>query len=168
MPDNADAKRPSTLAVLFCCMGNICRSPTVEAVFRRQVVAAGLEQRVRIDSAGTHAYHAGCAPDARTQRVAAARGYDLGHLRARQITRQDFAGFDYILAMDRQNLAELKRLSAPEYHERLALFMDFGTGKPGADVPDPYYGGPEGFAQVLSMAEDGCAGLVAAIKKKLG
>jgi protein-tyrosine phosphatase len=100
-----------SVSVLFCCMGNICRSPTAEGVFRRQVTSAGLANRIRIDSAGTHAYHIGHAPDPRSQAAAAARGYELGNLRARQVAQQDFAEFDFILAMDKGNLADLTRLS---------------------------------------------------------
>ncbi len=157
-----------SVSVLFCCMGNICRSPTAEGVFRRQVTSAGLANRIRIDSAGTHAYHVGHAPDPRSQAAAAARGYELGNLRARQVTQQDFADFDYILAMDTNNLAELRRVVPWECRAQPELFMDYGTRCVTTEVPDPYYGGAEGFEQVLDMAEDGCAGLLAAIKKKLG
>ncbi len=154
-------------SVLFCCMGNICRSPTAEGVFRRQVALSGLESRIRIDSAGTHAYHIGHAPDPRSQAAAAVRGYELGNHRARQIVQQDFAEFDFILAMDRDNLAELRRIVAWEYRAKPRLFLDYSVQHSGAEVPDPYYGGPEGFEQVVDMAEDGCAGLLAAIKKEL-
>ena len=157
-----------SVAILFCCMGNICRSPTAEGVFRRQVISAGLENRIRIDSAGTHSYHVGHAPDLRSQAAAAARGYELGNIRARQIVQQDFAEFDYILAMDEDNLAELKRMVPHEYRAKLGLFMKYSVRQAGSEVPDPYYGGLESFEQVLDMAEDGCAGLLSAIKKKLG
>jgi protein-tyrosine phosphatase len=157
-----------SLSVLFCCMGNICRSPTAEGVFRHQVTLAGLEMRVRIDSAGTHDYHIGHAPDSRSQDAAAARGYALGNLRARQVAQQDFAAFDYILAMDKGNLAELRRVVPQEHRAKPRLFMDFSAGRAGSEVPDPYHGGPEGFEQVLDMVEDGCAGLLRAIKEKLG
>jgi protein-tyrosine phosphatase len=157
-----------SVSVLFCCMGNICRSPTAEGVFRRQVAWAGLANRIRIDSAGTHAYHIGHAPDPRSRAAAAARGYELGHLRARQVARQDFAEFDYILAMDKGNLAELMRVVPQEHRAKPRLFMEYSARYAAAEVPDPYYGGLEGFEQVLDMAEDACAGLLAAIKKKLG
>ena len=156
-----------SVSVLFCCMGNICRSPTAEGVFRRQVASAGLENRVRVDSAGTHA-HIGHAPDPRSQAAAAARGYELGNLRARQIAQQDFAAFDFILAMDESNLAQLRRAGPREHRGKPRLFMDYSARQAGSEVPDPYYGGPDGFEQVLDMAEDGCAGLLTAIKKKLG
>ena len=162
---HGDAK---PLSVLFCCMGNICRSPTAEGVFRRQVIAAGLDNRIRIDSAGTHDYHVGHAPDPRSRAAAAARGYELGALRARLVTLQDFAGFDYILAMDKGNLAELRRMAPREYRSKPKLFMQFGVRHAATEVPDPYYGGAEGFEQVLDMAEDACAGLLVAIKKELG
>jgi protein-tyrosine phosphatase len=149
-------------------MGNICRSPTAEGVFRRQVALAGLENRIRIDSAGTHAHHIGHAPDPRSQVAAAARGYKLGNLRARQVAQQDFAEFDYILAMDKGNLVELKRVVPWEYRSKPRLFMDYSLRRAGSEVPDPYYGGPEGFEQVLDMAEDACAGLLITLKKKLG
>ena len=156
-----------SVSVLFCCMGNICRSPTAEGVFHRQVVAAGLQDRIRIDSAGTHDYHIGHAPDPRSQAAAAARGYELGHLRARLVALHDFAGFDYILAMDKDNLAALRRAAPAEYRSKPELFMAYGVRRPVIEVPDPYYGGPEGFELVLDMAEDACAGLLLTIKKKL-
>jgi protein-tyrosine phosphatase len=156
------------VSVLFCCMGNICRSPTAEGVFRSQVVAAGLEKQIRIDSAGTHSYHIGHAPDARSQAAATARGIGLGDLRARQVAQRDFSDFDFILAMDRDNLAELVRIAPQEYRDKPVLFMDYSARRAGAEVPDPYYGGLGDFETVLDMAEDGCAGLLDAIKKKLG
>lgn len=149
-------------------MGNICRSPTAEGVFRRQVIAAGLATRIRIDSAGTHDYHVGHAPDPRSQAAAARRGYELGNLRARQVAPQDFVAFDYILAMDKGNLAELKRAAPAEYRSKPGLFMEYSVRRTAAEVPDPYYGDPEAFEQVLDMAEDACAGLLTAIRKKLG
>ncbi len=157
-----------SVSVLFCCMGNICRSPTAEGVFHRQVVAEGLKDRIRIDSAGTHDYHIGYAPDPCSQAAAAARGYELGHLRARQIALHDFAGFDYILAMDKGNLAALRRVAPAEYRSKPELFMAYGVRRSVIEVPDPYYGGPEGFELVLDMAEEACAGLLSTIKKKLG
>ena len=121
---HGDAKQ---LSVLFCCMGNICRSPTAEGVFRRQVIAASLDNRIRIDSAGTHDYHVGHAPDPRSRAAAAARGYELGALRARKVTVQDFVKFDYILAMDNGNLAELRRMAPREYRSKPRLIMEFGV-----------------------------------------
>ena len=160
--------RAKSVGVLFCCMGNICRSPTAEGVFRHHVELAGLENRIRIDSAGTHSYHVGHAPDPRSQAAAAVRGYDLGALRARQVALKDFAEFDYILAMDHDNLAELRRIAPQEYLSRAKLLMQYSARGAGSDVPDPYYGGAQGFEQVLDMAEDACAGLLDTIKKELG
>ena len=154
--------------MLFVCMGNICRSPTAEGVFHSQVIAANLTNRIRIDSAGTHEYHVGHAPDPRSQAAAAARGYELGHLRARQVALQDFSEFDYILAMDKGNLAELQRVAPWGYRFKPGLFMEYSVRPAATELPDPYYGGPEGFEQVLDMAEDACTGLLVAIKKKLG
>jgi protein-tyrosine phosphatase len=156
-----------SISVLFCCMGNICRSPTAQGVFHRQVVAQGLQDRIRIDSAGTHGYHIGHPPDPRSQAAAAARGYELGHLRARQVALQDFADFDYILAMDKDNLATLQCVAPEEYRSRPELFMMYGVRRSLIEVPDPYFGGPEGFELVLDMAEEACAGLLLTIKKKL-
>jgi len=157
-----------TVSVLFCCMGNICRSPTAQGVFHRQVIAAGLQDRIRIDSAGTHGYHIGHAPDPRSQAAAAARGYELNHLRARQVALQDFAGFDYILAMDKGNLAALRHVAPAEYRSKPELLMPYGVRRPVIEVPDPYFGGPEDFERVLDMAEEACTGLLQTIKKKLG
>jgi protein-tyrosine phosphatase len=160
--------REKVVAVLFCCMGNICRSPTAEGVFRRQVAEAGLENRIRIDSVGTHSYHVGHAPDPRSQSAATARGYELQDLRAREVTAQDFVEFNYILAMDNDNLAELRRMAPPEWRSKPRLFMEYATRHAEREVPDPYYGDLQGFELVIDLVEDGCAGLLAAIKKELG
>ena len=154
--------------VLFVCTGNICRSPTAEGVFRRAVVSAGLEQKIFVDSAGTHDYHVGHPPDRRSQLAAAQRGYDLAGLRARQVTGKDFVEFDYIVAMDRDNLSELRRLAPPQHHGKLSLFMEYSSARRDEEVPDPYYGGAQGFELVLDMAEDAAAGLLKHIKQKLG
>jgi protein-tyrosine phosphatase len=156
------------ISVLFVCMGNICRSPIAEGVLYWQAACAGLAHRIRIDSAGTHANLIGHAPDPRSRAAAAARGYDLGHLRARQVEQQDFAEFDFILAMDKSNLAALRLILPREHRTKPTLFMDYSIQRAGMDVPDPYYGGPEGFEQVLDMVEDGCAGLLTVIRTKLG
>jgi protein-tyrosine phosphatase len=157
----------SSIAVLFCCMGNICRSPTAEGVFRSHVIAAGLQTRVRIDSAGTHSYHVGHAPDLRSQAAAAARGYKLGDLRARQIEPRDFVEFDYILAMDNANLLDLASVAPRGSRTSPRMFMEFAKRHSALDVPDPYYGGADGFEQVLDMVEEASAGLLLAIKKEL-
>lgn len=151
--------------VLFVCMGNICRSPTAEGVFRHLVKEAGLTEGFFIDSAGTHDYHIGAPPDRRAQVAAASRGYDLGELRGRQVTARDFTEFDYILAMDEENLSNLKRICPPQYHAKLSLFLYHGKRFPEREVPDPYYGGVQGFEHVLDLVEDASAGLLDKIRK---
>jgi len=157
------------ISVLFVCMGNICRSPTAEGVFVRKVHEAGLSERIRIDSAGTHAYHVGNPPDERTQRSALRRGYDLSTQRARKVEAQDFTRFDYVLAMDEDNLAILQRLRAQagEVQTHLGLMMDFAAeGGFACEVPDPYYGGEAGFERVLDMIEAAAEGLLARIQQE--
>ena len=151
--------------VLFVCMGNICRSPTAETVFRARVGEAGLAQRILIDSAGTHDYHIGDPPDMRTQRAALQRGYDMSTLRGRQVDLSDFIRFDYVLAMDRANLAILQRLCPQPQHGRLGLFLEYASRHDEHEVPDPYYGGAEGFERVLDMVEDAAEGLLVHIRK---
>lgn len=150
--------------VLFICMGNICRSPTAEGVFRRFVADEGLEHLIQIDSAGTHDYHIGKAPDRRAQAAAAGRGYDLSPLRGRQVARNDFAEFDYVLAMDGDNLANLQRICPNDERHKLRLFLSFSERFNNQEVPDPYYGGAEGFDLVLDMVEDAARGLLQAIR----
>lgn len=150
-------------AILFVCMGNICRSPTAEGVFRARAAAAGLD--LEIDSAGTHAYHIGNAPDARSMRHAAARGYDLSTQRARKFDEEDFERFDYVLAMDHDNLDILQRACPPQHRHKVKLFMEFATRSGSDIVPDPYYGGTNGFDQVLDYVEDAADGLLAALRK---
>jgi protein-tyrosine phosphatase len=155
--------------VLFVCMGNICRSPTAEGVFVHKVREAGLSERIRIDSAGTHAYHIGNPPDERTQRSALRRGYDLSTQRARKVEAQDFTRFDYVLAMDEDNLSILKTLRAQTegVQTHLGLFMDFAAEAGFArEVPDPYYGGEAGFERVLDMIEAAAEGLLAQIQQE--
>ena len=141
-------------SVLIVCTGNICRSPTAEGVFRAEVERRGLGGRIRVESAGTHDYHIGAAPDERSVRHAKRRGYDLSALRASQVTREDFERFDYILAMDRGHLRLLTSMAPANAHARLGLFLDPSARWKAQDVPDPYYGGPEGFEQVLDMVEE--------------
>ena len=165
----ADPKTPAVAAkVLFVCTGNICRSPTAEGVFRHLAMAENLHEHVAVDSAGTHTYHVGEAPDERSMATAARRGYDLSDLRARRFTPDDFVEFDYILAMDRGHLSILKRSAPAEHRTKVAMFLDFSSKHRGVEVPDPYYGGGQGFEFVLDMIEDGSQGLLADIKKKLG
>lgn len=148
------------IKILFVCMGNICRSPTAEGVFRHQVIVAGQSDNVVIDSVGTHDYHIGSSPDKRAQQAALQRGYDLSSLRGRQIGTQDFHEFNYILAMDRENMANLSRICPPQERYKLKLFMEFSKRFGEREVPDPYYGGEQGFENVLNMVEDAGAGLL--------
>jgi len=147
------------MRILFVCMGNICRSPTAEGVFRRLVQERAPQLPIEIDSAGTHDYHVGEPPDARAVQAAARRGIDLRGLRARQVSDEDFGRFDLILAMDRLNYATLLDRAPEPSHPRIRLFMDFACSEI-EDVPDPYYGGPLGFEQVLDLAEEAAAGLL--------
>lgn len=149
--------------VLFVCTGNICRSPTAEGVLRGLIRRAGLDGRVRVESAGTHGYHAGEAPDPRTQKVASSRGYDLSRQRARMVEAEDFQRFDLLLAMDEGHLENLLRRSPPVYRDKIRLFMSFSRKYPSHEVPDPYYGGPHGFERVLDMCEDAAEGLLAEV-----
>jgi protein-tyrosine phosphatase len=154
------------LKVLFVCMGNICRSPTAEGVFRRKLREKKLEDKVDVASAGTHGYHIGEAPDQRTQRAAARRGYDLSGIRARKIAPQDIDYFDLILAMDRNSLEALHLVCPPESYDRLGLFMDYSKHFDDEEVPDPYYGLGQGFDLVLDMVEDATEGLVELVNEQ--
>ncbi len=142
-------------------MGNICRSPTAESVFRHAVETAGLASGIRCDSAGTHGFHIGAPPDARSIAAAARRGYDLRPLRARKVCADDFSNFEFILAMDRNNLATLAEWCPPQLQSRLQLYGDLDGRFAGQDVPDPYYGGTAGFERVLDMVETVSASLLA-------
>lgn len=152
------------VSVCFVCLGNICRSPTADGVFHKLIQVAGLESEVFIDSAGTAAYHAGEAADRRSRQVAKKRGYSLDSI-ARQFVVEDFGRFDYVLAMDQQNLRDLETLReqvSGEVSGHLGLFRDFDeTAGAGASVPDPYYGGDGGFEEVLDQCERACEGLIA-------
>jgi len=156
----------SKIKVLFVCMGNICRSPTAEGVFRRLVQNAGLEHKLLIDSAGTHAYHIGAVPDNRASAAAEKRGYDLSRLRGRQVAVRDFLDFDYILAMDRKNLANLQSICPPEHVCKVSLFLEFSANYNEREVPDPYYGGPQGFEHVLDLVEDAARGLLQKLERE--
>ncbi|MGC2854620.1 low molecular weight protein-tyrosine-phosphatase [Novispirillum sp. DQ9] len=155
----------ATIGVLFVCTGNICRSPTAEGQFRAAVAAAGLAHRFTIDSAATHDYHVGKPPDSRTVKAAARRGLDLAPLRARQVAVDDFGDFDFIVAMDRGHLEILSAMAPPGGERRLSLFLDHAPQCGLRDVPDPYYGGPDGFETVLDLIAAGCDGLLAHIRK---
>jgi len=152
------------MRILFVCMGNICRSPTAEGVFRRLVQAEAPELEIFIDSAGTHGYHRGQPPDERAQAAALARGIDLGALRARQVESDDFESFDLILAMDEANLSALRRRCPQPLRERVQLFMEYAKARAVREVPDPYYGGANGFEQVLDLVEDASRGLLEALQ----
>lgn len=152
--------------VLFVCMGNICRSPTAQGVFRKMVVDAGIADIVPVESAGTHAYHVGEPPDARAQQAAKKRGYEIGDLRARQVTADDFRDADLILAMDWENLSMLQQQCPKAYKHKLQLLMRFAGEHDAATVPDPYYGGPEGFNTVLDYVEDACQGLLDVVRRR--
>ncbi len=152
--------------VLFVCMGNICRSPTAEGVFANIVERQGLNDIIEIDSAGTHAYHIGNPPDPRSQECALQRGIDLSSLRARRVNKQDFNEYDYILAMDKDNYSELEEICPDELLEKLKLFMDFAPHLSNKEVPDPYYGGSNGFERVFDMVEEAAQGLLRDIQKR--
>ncbi|HET8730564.1 MAG TPA: low molecular weight protein-tyrosine-phosphatase [Moraxellaceae bacterium] len=156
--------------VLFVCLGNICRSPTAEAVFRDQAQKAGWGSLIAADSAGIADYHIGKSPDPRTCRAAAQRGYRMDDLRARQVQADDFHQFDLLLAMDASVLDVLRRMQPPESRERseVALFLDYLPGFEGRDVPDPYYGGADGFETVLDLVEAGSTTLLREMLKRQG
>jgi protein-tyrosine phosphatase len=147
-------------SVLFVCTGNICRSPTAEAVFRKLATEAGRAEAILADSAGTHGYHIGEAPDPRAQAAAAKRGYDLSGLRARRFEHADFERFDLILAMDRDHHSFLSRVARPAAAHKLRLMMAYAGRFSEQEVPDPYYGGPQGFERVLDLLEDAAQGLL--------
>jgi protein-tyrosine phosphatase len=152
--------------VLFVCTGNICRSPTAEGVARRLAEKLGLDQDFEFDSAGSHGYHVGDAPDPRTVAAAARRGYELAHLRARRVTEFDFIRFDHLIAMGRDHLEWLRSACPPLYHDKLALLLEFNECSEEDEVPDPYYGGAEGFEQVLDLVEDAVNQLLLRLRPK--
>ena len=151
--------------VLFVCMGNICRSPTAEGVFRHVVEEAGLSHLIEIDSAGTHAYHIGEPPDRRSQATALRRGFDLSSQQARKVVEQDFEEYTYVLAMDRDNYANLSAICSPDLSHKIKLFLEHGQDMPETEVPDPYYGGANGFEHVLDLIEDASRGLLLHIRQ---
>ena len=155
------------VSVLMVCLGNICRSPTAEGVFRTHCEREGMSDRITVDSAGTAAYHAGEPPDPRAQAAARLRGVELSALRARQVRPDDFAAFDYVLAMDHANLAALRAACPPRYRDRVSLFLDFAAHAGTEEVPDPYYGGDSGFETVLDLVDEASAGLLTAIRARL-
>jgi protein-tyrosine phosphatase len=154
------------MRVLFVCMGNICRSPTAEGVFREFVHRHAPELEIEIDSAGTHDYHVGEPPDPRALRAASRRGLDISGLRARQVDETDFEHCDLILAMDRLNYETLRDRSPPARRSRIRLLLEFADDAGRDEVPDPYYGGTQGFEEVLDLLEDAAAGLLAEVRRK--
>ncbi len=162
----ARRKEEAMVRVLFVCMGNICRSPMAEGMFRRLIEEAGLQQAVYIDSAGTHSYHVGARADRRGQDAAARRGVDLSPIRARRVEAEDLETFDYVLAMDRENFAALEALSEdPSHRQKLRLYMEFAPHLPEEEVPDPYYGGLGGFDRVMDLVEAAGEGFVAHLRQ---
>jgi len=150
------------------CMGNICRSPMAHGYFEHLVREAGLEERISVDSAGTHAYHVGQPPDTRAQATARRRGIDLSDQRARKAIAGDFHEFDYVLAMDRDNFAMLRAICPEGQEQKLHLFLEFAPQLAEREVPDPYYGGTGGFEGVLDMVEAAAQGLLQAIREQHG
>lgn len=156
----------SKVSVLFVCMGNICRSPTAEGVFRHVVTRSGMAERITIDSAGTHAYHVGEPPDRRAQQAALRRGIDISAQRARKVMLEDFDRFNYVLSMDEENLKHLLTLSEPTHRDKVRLLMEFAPDFGEREVPDPYYGGAAGFERVLDMVEVASEALLAHIRER--
>ncbi len=154
------------IKILFVCMGNICRSPTAEGVFRHKVKAAGLEDTIDIDSAGTIAYHIGHPPDQRAQKAALKRGIDLSSQRARKVTAKDFEAFDFVIAMDSDNHYELESICPSGLEDKLHMFLKFAQNSSESDVPDPYYGGGNGFETVLDLVEEAAEGLLAHLQEQ--
>jgi protein-tyrosine phosphatase len=153
--------------VLFVCMANICRSPTAHGVFESKARAAGLADRIEVDSAGTHGYRVGAPPDHRSQAHALKRGVDLSTQRARQLTAEDFETFDLVLVMDWDNLVLAERMCPPEHAKKLRRFAEFFQQHDSPIVPDPYQGGAAGFEHVLDLVEDGSEGLLAHVRRML-
>ena len=153
------------MKILFVCLGNICRSPTAEIVFRAVAQRDAPDLVLEIDSAGTAAYHVGELPDQRTRQAAARRGYDMSALRARTVEAEDFEHFDLILAMDRENLRALQRRAPAQARDRLRLFLEFAPDPGVSEVPDPYYGGPNGFEDVLDLIEAASRGLIEHLRR---
>lgn len=154
----------SKTCILFVCMGNICRSPTAEGVFRHFLEEAGLSDRIEVDSAGTHAYHTGEPADRRAQAAAERRGYSMSDIRARRVRDEDFESFDVIIAMDRDNHSMLIDQADAAHHDKIRLFLEFSTAQE-EEVPDPYYGGAAGFERVLDLVEEASRGLLETLNK---
>ena len=161
----ATSAAPPTGGLLFVCMGNICRSPTAEGVMRALLASEAPELRLRLDSAGTHGYHLGAAPDPRSQAAAMKRGIDISTLRARRLEAADFQSFDRILVMDQRNLSDARALAPPHYTARLQLLLDYAPQQSMRAVPDPYYGEPGDFEQVLDLTQAAARGLLLQLQR---
>lgn len=151
--------------ILFICMGNICRSPSAEGVFRKLLEEHADDLKIEVDSAGTHAYHVGEPPDHRSQTAAARRGVDLSSIRARKVTEDDFRSFDLLLAMDQHNYKVLAEICPDGHEHKLRLFLEFLENPQSMDVPDPYYGGSAGFEHVLDLVESASKGLIDSLRQ---
>ena len=163
--ENSMTIAAAKLSVLFVCLGNICRSPTAHGVFAKLVEQRGYGKLIAVDSAGTGDWHLDHAPDKRTTQVAASKGYDLSQLRARLVTSADFEHFDFIIAMDRANLRDLQEMQPQGYSGHLGLFLDFSEQRSVHEVPDPYYGGEDGFELVFGLVEEASLGLLQHIEQ---
>lgn len=157
--------RDDKIHILMVCMGNICRSPLAHGLFQHLVEREGLSDLIVVDSAGTHAYHVGEQPDPRSQQTALRHGIDLSRQRARRFAGEDFERFDYILAMDRDNYAILVDSAPDEHHHKVRMFLEFAAERSEEEVPDPYYGGPDGFDHVYDLVEAAARGLLEDIRK---
>lgn len=164
----AEEEPRASRRILFVCMGNICRSPTAEGVFRKLLAEQAPELAVEVDSAGTHGYHEGSPPDPRACRAAERRGVDLKRLRARRVTVQDFERFELVLAMDEENRAFLLEMCPPEHRHRVRLLLEFAPHLGRREVPDPYYGGSTGFEHVLDLVEEASRGLLEHLRNTPG
>jgi protein-tyrosine phosphatase len=154
------------IKVLFVCMGNICRSPTAEGVFTKIVEEAGVEGSFTIDSAGTHAYHIGEQPDPRSQAAARERGIELKHLKARKVAVEDFEQYDYVLAMDSDNVSSLMQICPEDYKDKVKYFLDYAPELSVKSVPDPYYGGRFGFERVLDLVTAAAQGFLSTMRSE--
>ena len=155
------------IKLLMVCMGNICRSPMAQVVTLHFAQLAGLERDILVDSAGTHAVRGSDSPDPRAKKVLDAHAYRAGKMRPRQVSEQDFGRYDQILAMDQANLNDLRRLCPGEHTHKLRLFLEYASGLDTRDIPDPYYGNPQGFERVLDLCEAGARGLIAHYQAEL-
>lgn len=165
-PSVANEAEKAQISVLFVCMGNICRSPLAEGIFRKGLAEAGLSKLVAVDSAGTGNWHQGDGPDPRSVETALQHGIDISGQRARQVTPDDFDRFDMIFAMDRANEATMRERAPSSRHDKIKLFLEHTLGSR-ADVPDPYYGGEDGFEDVYQLLREGCSELVSRLEKEL-